>query len=82
MFADIIFYDYICIVIKLNNMKTYDIVFNDTENSNNKGFAISAEEAKAWIESNKDSGYFVDYRGGTVSIICNETGEEVYSEKI
>lgn len=63
-------------------MRTYDIVFNDSEASNNKGFNVSLEEAKNWIEFNRGEGYFLDYRGGTVSIVCNQTGEEVYSEEI
>lgn len=66
-------------------MKTYDIHFNDSENSNNKGFAISLDEAKAYIDANNgtdDYSYFASYKGGIVSIVCNETGEEVYSEEI
>ena len=29
-----------------------------------------------------NEGYFEDYKGGIVSIVCNETGEEVYSERV
>ena len=38
------------------------------------GFHLSLEEAKKWIENNNAShaGYFADYKGGTVSIVCNE----------
>lgn len=65
-------------------MKTYDVHFNDSSDSSNKGFSLSIEECKNWIEANKNdkSTYFGDYVGGTVSIVCNETGEEVYSEEI
>lgn len=65
-------------------MKTYDVVFNDEENSNSKGFNENQEYCINWIECNRSdkSTYFGDYANGTVSIICNETGEEVYSEDI
>lgn len=65
-------------------MKTYDVVFNDSCDSNSKGFSSTIEECMSWIESNRNdsSTYFGDYRGGTVSVVCNETGEEVYSESI
>lgn len=65
-------------------MKTYDVYFNDENNSNNEGLYSSYEDCMAWIEFNRHdkSTYFGDYRGGTVSIICNETGEEVYTEVI
>lgn len=63
---------------------TYDIVFNDNENSNNKGFAISLEDAKSYIERNNgtNESYFADYKGGTVSIVCNETEETVFETEI
>ena len=62
--------------------KTYDIYFNDDADSNNKGFSMSLEECKDWIEFNRGESYFKDYKGGTVSIVCNETGETVYEENI
>lgn len=63
---------------------TYDIFFNDSENSNNKGFALSLEDAKAYIANNNgtNNSYFADYKGGTVSIVCNETNETVYEEEV
>lgn len=65
-------------------MKTYDIYFNDSENSNNKGFAISLEAAKAYINANNgtNDSYFGDYKGGIVSIVCNETGETIYETEV
>jgi hypothetical protein len=65
-------------------MKTYDIHFNDSENSNNKGFAESLEYCKEYIRRYNGSheSYFADYKGGTVSIVCNETGETVYETEI
>lgn len=62
--------------------ETYDIYFNDDADSNNKGFSMSLEECKDWIEFNRGESYFKDYKGGTVSIVCNETGETVYEENI
>ena len=64
-----------------NSNKTYDIVFNNENNSNNKGFSLSLEKAKEYIQQNNgtDNSYFSDYKGGTVSIVCNET-EVVISE--
>ena len=61
---------------------TYDVVFNDENDSNSKGFKSSLEECKKYIELNNGSNdsYFADYKGGIVSVVCNETGEEVYSE--
>lgn len=67
-------------------MKTYDVYFNDNGNSNNEGFKESLEYCMNWIEANRKdkSTYFGDYANGTgtVSIVCNETEEVVYSEDI
>lgn len=65
-------------------MNTYDIYFNDSENSNNKGFNMTLEEAKEYIRiyNGTNKSYFADYKGGTVSIVCNENGEEVYNTTI
>ena len=65
-------------------MKTYDVHFNDSNDSSNKGFNESFVYCKNYIEAynGTDESYFEDYKGGTVSIVCNETGEEVYSEEI
>lgn len=63
---------------------TYDVVFNDENDSNSKGFKSSIEDCKKYIELNNGSNdsYFADYKGGVVSVVCNETGETVYSEEI
>jgi hypothetical protein len=67
-----------------NLNQTFDIFFNDDNNSNNKGFAISLEDAKNYIERNNgtNESYFADYKGGTVSIVCNETEETVFETEI
>lgn len=65
-------------------MKTYDIHFNDSTDSNNKGFNESLDYCKSYIESNNgtNESYFEDYKGGTVSIVCNETGETVFETEV
>ena len=64
--------------------RTYDIVFNDNDDSNNKGFKKSLNDAYNYISYNMHNkwGYFQDYIGGTVSIVCNETGETICTEVI
>lgn len=64
--------------------QTFDITFNDNENSNNKGFALTLDDAKAYIEryNGTNESYFADYKGGTVSIFCNETEENIYETKV
>lgn len=64
--------------------KTYDVVFNDDENSNSKGFTVDPYSAIAYIQANNGTNfsYFADYKGGTVSVVCNETGETVYEEGV
>ena len=65
---------------------TYDVVFNDENDSNSKGFKSSIEDCMKYIKANNDTSnpysYFADYKGGVVSVVCNETGETVYSEAI
>lgn len=63
---------------------TYDVHFNDEYDSNNKGFEYSFEEAKAYIDSNNgtNESYFQDYKSGTASVVCNETGETEYEVEI
>lgn len=65
-------------------MKTYNIHFNDSENSNDKGFKVTLEEARSYITkfNGTNESYFSDYKGGIVSIVDNETGEHVYEEEI
>jgi hypothetical protein len=63
---------------------TYDVEFNDDTNTNAKGWHESYQYCKDYIESNNGTcfSYFADYKGGSVSIVCNETGNEVYSERV
>ena len=63
---------------------TYDVHFNDSENSNNKGFEYSFDDAKAYIDryNGTNESYFEDYKGGTVSVVNNDTGETEYEEEV
>lgn len=65
-------------------MKTFDVIFNDDFNSNSKGINGTYEECMDWIDNNRgdEATYFGDYKGGVVSIVCNETGEFLYNENI
>lgn len=60
--------------------KTYDVHFNDGTASNNKGFKSTITYCKNYIKekNGSKSSYFADYKGGTVSVVCNETGETKY----
>jgi hypothetical protein len=65
-------------------MKTYEIVFQDSENSNSKGFQVSLEDAKDYINRHNgtNESYFEDYKGGMVQVVDNESGEVVYEEEV
>ena len=66
------------------DIRTYDVHFNDENDSNNKGFNDSLESCKDYIKmyNGTDESYFGCYKGGTVSIVCNETGETIYEEVV
>lgn len=65
-------------------MKTYDVQFNDGNDSNSKGFNMTYDYCLDYIRANNGSNesYFEDYKGGMVSIVCNETGETVYEGEV
>lgn len=65
-------------------METYDVHFNSDENSNSKGFRMNAAYCMGYIKENNgtNNSFFADYKGGIVSIVCNETGEMIYNELI
>jgi len=67
-----------------NTNNTFDILFNGNCNSNNKGFSESLEYCQDYIKSHNgtNESYFEDYKGGMVSIICNETNETVFETQI
>ena len=63
---------------------TFDVHFNDPENSNSKGFVADFDYCKDYIDNynGTNESYFEDYKGGIVSIVNNKTGETVYEEEI
>lgn len=65
-------------------MKTYNIFFNDNDNSNNMGFKESLDYCKKFIEMHNGSNhsYFKDYKGGTISVVCNATGESEFETEV
>lgn len=66
------------------NNKTYDVVFNDESASNSKGFKATEKYCRDYIKMNNgtNESYFADYKGGTVSVICNETDETVFETEV
>lgn len=66
-------------------METYDIYFKDSTDFANKGFSLK-DKSKA-IRMAEDmlaerKGYVKDFAGGTISVMCKETKEEVWSKLI
>lgn len=63
---------------------TYDVHFDDENNSNCKGWAVSFAECKDYIDAynGTNESYYADYKGGTVSIYCNELAETVYETEV
>lgn len=68
----------------MKQTKRFDVVFNDSTDSSSKGFSESYGYCLDYIKMNNGTSdsYFADYKGGTVSIVDVETGEEVYSEPV
>ena len=66
------------------NSFTYDVYFDDDNNTSGKGWKESYKYCKDYIEmyNGTNEGYFECYKGGIVSIYCNEIDEEVYSERV
>lgn len=64
--------------------KTYDVVFNDDTASNEKGWQETKEYCLNYIEecNGTDESYFADYKGGIVQVVCNETGEVIFEERV
>jgi len=68
----------------MKNNRTYNVYFDSDRESNDKGWKESYQYCKNYIDDNNGTrnSYFDDYKGGTVSVYCNETEEVVYSEPI
>lgn len=63
---------------------TFNVVFNDSDNSNDKGFSESLDYCMNYIEKNNgtNESYFADYKGGIVQVVCNETGDVMHEEVV
>lgn len=64
--------------------KIFDVQFDDDGNTNSKGWNETYGYCKYYIENTNgtNESYFENYKGGTVSIINNETGETAYWEEV
>jgi len=67
---------------KTNSGNKFDVIFNDDNDSNSKGFNTNYEMCKLYIDTRTGGSYFEDYKGGTVSIVNVDTDEVVYQENI
>ena len=63
---------------------TYDVVFQDKNNSNAKGFDESFVFCQMYVEAynGTSESYFPDYKGGVVQVVCNQTGGVVYERDV
>lgn len=63
---------------------TYDVQFDDDYSSNSKGINGTKKECIDYIKmyNGTSESYFEDYKGGVVSVVCNETGDTVYCEEV
>lgn len=68
----------------INPDRKFDIIFNNDENYDNKGFEESLIECLNYINGNNgtNESYFKNYKKGTVSIFDLEKEVHVYSEEI
>lgn len=59
--------------------QTYDIRFDDEQDSESKSFSENLEYCKMYIKTNNSSNdeTFKKYKGGTATIVCNETEEDI-----
>jgi hypothetical protein len=65
-------------------MKTYDVHFDDNDNSNSEGFEMTFQDAVSYItrHNGTNHSYFADYKGGIISVVCNQNEKTVYQQKI
>jgi hypothetical protein len=64
--------------------RTFDVVFNDANNTSAKGFAASLDYCLQYITAHNGTqeSFFADYRGGVVQVVCNEDGEVIHEERV
>ncbi|EJX05787.1 hypothetical protein EVA_06102 [gut metagenome] len=66
-------------------METYDIYFMDGRDSAHKGFSLKDKEKAIRMAEDmlvQRKGYVREFVGGTISVRCNQTQEEIWSKPI
>lgn len=68
----------------MTTIDDYNIIFNDDQNSSDKGFAQTMDYCRNYIKTyaGTNESYFADYKGGVVSIVNNKTGKIVESYSV
>jgi len=68
----------------MTTIDDYNIMFNDDQDSSDKGFAQTLDYCRNYIKTyaGTDESYFADYKGGVVSIVNNKTGQIVESYSV
>jgi hypothetical protein len=71
-------------ISEIPNDLTFDIVFDSDTASNDLGFAKDFAYCFNYIDKHNGTnlGYFEHYKGGSVSIYCNEMAEIVYTTEV
>ncbi len=70
--------------VEVEERECYDVVFNDGEKSDRKGFnSFSETYCQDYIDTynGTNESYFADYKGGMVSIV-NKEGDVIYEEEV
>lgn len=67
-----------------SELNTFDVYFDDDDNSNCKWFYTSFDECYDYIKINNgtNNSYFEDYKGGIVSIVCDNNSTTVYHTEV
>lgn len=76
---------WICFVMPYEEeVLTYDVFFDSDTDSNNLGFKSTLEYCENYIKANNgtNNSYFADYKGGIVSIRCNENEVTVFETEV
>ena len=71
------------LVVAIPYVPTFDVVF-DGNGRDRKGWSCAYNRCLDYIRdyNGTDESHFANYGGGTVSVVCNETGETVYREAV
>jgi hypothetical protein len=78
-------HEYVCCVSEYQEeVLTYDVFFDSDTDSNNLGFQATLEYCENYIKMHNGTNhsYFENYKGGTVSIRCNENELTVFETEV